>query len=136
MPKKKAPDRMAPMALGAEEISAVAPIRPLSYEQRVHLSQIFADPVFKQAWQNAQAAKPNHFPLGLETALGAQIGNNRLHQQQGWELFRVALLRQVMDPPAAKPKVQDNYPDSGTREAELKARLGTTITTTISPNSP
>lgn len=133
MPRKKSPVKDAPLALGADGMTVTVPVRPLVYEERLKLQQILNEPVFVQAWQNAQACRPSVMPLGLDTALGPQIGNNRLHQMQGWDMFRVAILKQVLDPVAARPKIADNYPDSGLREAELKARAGHTITTTISP---
>ncbi len=110
------------MALGADQM-VVVPGRPLLFEQRNRLQEIFDDPVFRQAWNNVQACKPTLFPVGLDTALGAQIGNNRLHQLQGWELFRTALLRQVIEPKPAPAKPSNNFPDAGTRDAELQAQI-------------
>lgn len=112
-------------------MTVTVPVRPLVYEERIRLQQILNDPVFQKAWQNAQACRPSVVPLGLDTALGQQIGNNRLHQIQGWDMFRAALLRQILEPAPAKPKLSDNYPDAGTREAELKSKM--TVTTTITP---
>lgn len=110
------------MALEQEGVGNRSVLR-LSFEQRVRLRQIFEDPVFVQAWQNAQACRPSVIPQGLDTALGLQIGNNRLHQIQGWELFRTALIRESMDPLPTPPRARDDFPDSGTLEAEIQAKI-------------
>lgn len=109
--------------LGAEE-TETKPLVPLSMAQRARLVEILTDPVFKQAWNNALTYRPSVVPAGLDSALGPQIGNNRLHQLQGWEMFRVALLRQQLEPKLPAPRItQEQYPDSGTLEAEVKRRL-------------
>lgn len=107
-------------ALGEVEVT---PVIPLVFEERNRLREIFADPVFRKAWNNALACRPSSFPAGLDSALGPQIGNNRLHQLQGWEMFRLALLREQHERVPKTPFVSDNYPDSGTLEAEMKRKL-------------
>lgn len=130
MPKVKTP--MAPGGtqretktpqIPLEEELKNRPMRPLVLDERIRLQQIFDDPVFRQAWSNAQAVKPSVVPIGLDTALGLQIGNNRLHQLQGWEMFKVALLRQTQEPRLPPPKITDTYPDSGTIEADAAEHL-------------
>lgn len=130
MPKVKTP--MAPGGTQREKTTPQIPLeeelknrpmRPLVLDERIRLQQIFDDPVFRQAWSNAQAVKPSVVPMGLDSALGPQIGNNRLHQLQGWEMFKVALLRQTQEPRLPVPKITDTYPDSGTIEADAKKNL-------------
>lgn len=119
----------APVAspLTTEEVE-YRPILPLTFEQRIELKTLFDKPVFRQAWNNAQAKKPSIVPRGLDTDLGPQIGNNRLHQIQGWELFRAALLQQLDAPRPIPPRPQDNFPDSGTIESDMSRRLQQTTT--------
>ncbi len=123
MPKKKLPVRKASVALEADDVVENLSVRPLQLEERERLTAIFADPVFRKAWRNTQLCRPSVVPAGLDTALGAQIGNNRLHQMQGWEMFRTAFLRQAEERRVATPIPQANYPDAGTRDAELAAQL-------------
>lgn len=127
MSKVKTPSKLTPVALGMEEELNNRPMRPLVLDERTRLQQIFDDKVFRQAWANAHAVRPSVIPMGLDSALGLQIGNNRLHQLQGWEMFKVALLRQTQEPRLPVPKITDTYPDSGTIEADAAKNVGKKI---------
>lgn len=120
--KKDSGGAGAKVAIPLEDFQG-EPIRPLVFEQRIRLSAIFNDPVFRQAWNNAMASRPNLFPQGLSAEHGQQVGNNRLHQLQGWEMFKAALLREATERKPVAPKITDTYPDSGTIEAEAKRNL-------------
>ncbi len=126
MKKSKKPERRGgsqSQQIPLEQELEIRPLRPLVLEERTRLQAIFSDPVFRQAWTNAQAQKPSVVPVGLDGALGPQIGNNRLHQLQGWEMMKVALLRQAQEPRARITPVTDNYPDAGTIEADVRSRI-------------
>jgi hypothetical protein len=86
--------------------------RQLEYPERQKLLGMLNDPVFIQAWQNAEGSKPNAFPAGTDGELGGVIANNRLHQIQGWEMFKAALLKQVIDPRPPREQPKETYPDS------------------------
>lgn len=118
-------EKKSPQSDSLEDFTG-RPVVPLVFEQRLKLSAIFADPVFRQAWNNAMASRPALFPVGLGAEHGPQIGNNRLHQLQGWEMFKVALLREAQERLPPRPKIADTYPDSGTIEADAKKNLKTT----------
>lgn len=96
---------------------------PLGVEQRVALRAILNNPVFVAAWQNAEMAKPSCFVDRLNDEGGERVGNNKLHQIQGWEMHKAALLRQLDEPRQPKKPVQENFPDSGTYEAEMASRM-------------
>lgn len=123
MTKKKSSPKPVRIALPEPSDILKRPIVPLVYEQRIRLQEIFNDPVFVQAWANTNLCKPSAIPAGLEGPLGVQIGNNRLHQIQGWELFRAALMRQAEEVIPTKPKPVDNFPDAGTIEADMQQRM-------------
>lgn len=107
--------RTAKRGVAPQQIES--PIRnppvPFTLEERQELRSLFSQPVFAKAWHNAKLAKPSAFVAGnpspLNTALGAMVGNNRLHEIRGWELFEAAILRQVNDPSPPKSVVQENY---------------------------
>jgi hypothetical protein len=82
-------------------------------EERGELRNIFTSAIWKKAYSNAKLMSPHLFPQGMDTALGVQIGNNRLHQLQGWELLRMALIKQTMVPAAKRMPLQETYPDAG-----------------------
>ena len=125
MPKKKPPVKKASVALEADDVVENLSVRPLLYEERERLKEIFADPVFRKAWRNVRLCHPSLFPSQqlLDSALGQQVGNNRLHEMRGWEMFRVAFLRQAEERKIAPAPVVANYPDAGLREAELAQTL-------------
>lgn len=127
MPKKKLPVKKASVALEADDVVENLSVRPLQYEEREHLKEIFADPVFRKAWRNVRLCHPSLFPAGLDAALGQQIGNNRLHEMRGWEMFRVAFLRQASEPKIAPTPLVANFPDAGLREAELASLVKTQV---------
>ncbi len=114
--------KSTPVALGNEE-PEIRTVVPLTWEERTRLRELFADPVFRKAWNNAQAAKPSVLAAGLEGPTGLQIGNNRLHQLQGWEMFRAALLREQLERKPAPARASDSFPDAGTMEAEAKRQI-------------
>lgn len=85
----------------------------LDLKARTRLLEILDDPVFQQAWANAQMERPSAFTKGLNEALGNQIAANRLHEMRGWEMFSAALLKQTDDPKPARQRMRETYPDSG-----------------------
>ena len=84
----------------------------LALPERTRLLALLDDPVFQQAWANAQLSKPSCFSGGSNTALGTQMASDRLHQLQGWALFEAALLRQCEDPKLERKPLQETYPDA------------------------
>lgn len=101
------------VTLPAAEPILRAPRVQLSLEERTALRAVFATPAYVKAWNNAQHAKPGAFPVELNSALGAVIANNRLHEIRGWEMCVAALHREIIDPVLKKPTAPDNYPDAG-----------------------
>jgi len=97
------------------KIARSVPKKPLyvalALPERTHLLSLFDDPIFQQAWMNAQMSKPSCFASGGNTALGPQMASDRLHQLQGWTLFEAALLRQCDDPKQAAKPLEETYPD-------------------------
>lgn len=119
MPRKS---RVAKIPVVAQPETAEVRLKsPLNSEERAKLRSLLDEPAFVKAWRNASLSKPHFFPQGLDTAQGLQIGNNRLHQLQGWELFRSALLRESMEPTIKPTPAKDNYPQSGTIEAHVQS---------------
>ncbi len=95
-----------------------APLSPpaeqaYSPEERGELRRMLGSDLFKKALANARLHKPALFANGLDTALGPQIGNNRLHQLQGWTLFEAALIKQTVTPLDRPKQALDSYPDEG-----------------------
>ena len=86
-------------------------IQPTVLEERQKLIGMFNDAAFQKAWHNAEMCKPTLFPEGLDGEHGGQIANNRLHQLQGWEMHKIALLRQVDDPKIPHVPLAETYPD-------------------------
>lgn len=120
MPKSKKP----PYPVVAQPDGPTRPqATPLNYEERVHLSKLLSDPIFVMAWKNAELGKPPFFTASKEEAYYEQSCAQRLHQLQGWELFKAALLKQVDDPKPKPERLTESFPDSGTLEAEVKKRL-------------
>ncbi len=97
------------------EIARRKPKKPvyvaLELSDRNHLIELLNDPIFQQAWANAQLSRPSCFSPGGNTALGPQMASDRLHQIQGWTLFEAALLRQCEDPKQAPKALEETYPD-------------------------
>ncbi len=93
------------------------PATPLSFDDRTALRTMFASPAFKRAWHNAQLSQPSCMPgVGAldDPSRGPHIANNQMHRQQGWEMFKAALLRQCDDPMPPKVAAEDKYSDAGT----------------------
>lgn len=109
MPKKGA--SIAGVAPLPEEGFLREVSEPLNLDERKALRELFASALWKKVWKNAQLGAPSCLLLGLDGALGGVIANNRIHQMQGWELFKAALAKQVMDPVPRAPRPVDNYPD-------------------------
>ncbi len=84
---------------------------PMSVEERTELKQIFRNPVFIKAFENAKLCKPTSFVGGLRTALGPQVALHALAQIQGWELFGAALLMQTRDKVIKPDQLEENYAD-------------------------
>lgn len=97
-------------------------------EQRAHLRQILNDPIFLLAWYNAEVSRPSAFIAGLDGQFGLQIGNNALHCEKGWDLHKAALLRETEEMRPAAPSMAETYPDEGTLEADMAARIAKTKT--------
>lgn len=88
-------------------------LQNLSLEERGELRRFFDSTAWKKTIANARTMRPNEFPQGCETALGLQIGNNRLHILQGWKLCEIAIASQVEAPAVRAPVVKDSYPPGG-----------------------
>ncbi len=96
------------------------PATPLSLDDRIALRNMFASSAFKRAWHNALACQPSCLPPGdLNGPQGGTIANNRIHQQQGWEMFKAALVRQCDDPIVKAGPAEESYPDSGAVVGEI-----------------
>lgn len=95
-------------------------------EERDRLSVLLNDPVFIKAWNNAEAVAPPLFPQTADQFDG-QFGDanaaKALARKQGWEMHKAALLKQTKEVQQKNPAAQQEYPDSGTLEAEIKSRL-------------
>jgi hypothetical protein len=85
----------------------------LTLEDRTALRAMFASAPFKKALHNARLSRPSEFGTGmgvaLNSALGAVVGNNRLHEIRGWKMFEVALSKQIEDPKVPPAPVPDDY---------------------------
>jgi len=114
MPKKKVE---RPRAYERPEPFPIYIAKPLELAERERLRQIFSDPVFRKALQNAHAQKPKTNPggtgvLGI-TEFSEKIAANRLHQLQGWEMFEAALFAQAEERVIHKPPVlKENFQES------------------------
>jgi len=115
------------LATGTTEELPGTPVHvPLVMEERDRLAEILKDPVFIKAWNNAESVKPPIFPSTPEQFEGP-LGDNRaakaLARLQGWEMHKVALRKQAIEVPQKPKPNTDNYPDSGTLEAEIRKTL-------------
>lgn len=113
MARKKSPPKQVEVAPRIESEGAVVPqVLPLSFEEREELKSLLAKPVMRKAWANAEVMKPSPFvdARELNGALGGRCANNRLHQIQGWELFKAAIVKQTIDPRPRPQPVRDEYP--------------------------
>ncbi len=90
------------------------PATPLDFDDRVALRALFASTAFKRAWHNASLAQPSCLPgTNMDSERGPAIAINQIHRQQGWEMFKAALLRQCEDPTPPKTAAEDKYSDAG-----------------------
>ncbi len=100
----------------------------LVMEERERLASILNDPVFVKAWNNAELSKPSCFH-GDPAYFDGQFGDNRaaktLHRIQGWELHKAALIRESVEKVKRSIAPPEEYPDSGTIEAQLQRKLST-----------
>lgn len=99
------------------------PATPLNHDDRTALRAIFASPVFKRAWHNASLSQPSCLPgnTALDTERGPSVAINQIHRQQGWEMFKAALVRQCDDPVAPKTQAEERYSDSALEIVDAKS---------------
>ncbi len=97
------------------------PVIPLSFDDRTALREMFASTAFKRAWHNASLGAPSCLPMDtrLETALGPSVAINQLNRQQGWEMFKAALLRQCDDPTPPRVQAEEKYSATGLEIVDL-----------------
>lgn len=114
----KVPPKTAPLGKEPKKNRRVAtkgfeePLEnPLSIEERMELREIYRNPVFVKALNNASLCKPPSVVGGLSSALGGQISLIALSRIQGWELFSAALLMQVKDKLPKRVPLEENYND-------------------------
>lgn len=84
---------------------------PLSIQERNELKEIFRNPAFVKAFENAKLCRPPCFVAGMSTQLGAQISMVALARIQGWEMFSAALLMQTRDKIQKPEQLMENYAD-------------------------
>jgi hypothetical protein len=84
---------------------------PLSIEERTELKEIFRNPVFVKAFENAKLCKPPSFVAGMGTALAPQISMVALSRIQGCDMFSDALLVQTKDKIPKREALVENYAD-------------------------
>lgn len=81
----------------------------LSLTERQQLRGFFASDLWKKVWHNAQLGAPSVIAPGLDGPLAGTIASNRLHQMQGWELFKAALASQIEERVLRPGRPPDNY---------------------------
>lgn len=108
--------------------------KPLVYEERKHLLSLLDDPIFVRAWQNAELMRPPIFTASKEEQYFPQACSHRLHQLQGWEMFKTALISQTEEPKLKPDKPVERFPDAGTLEAEIQSRLHKPALQPLSPH--
>ena len=113
MPKAKAlkPD----LAHRGEENLLRDPPVPLTLDEREQFRAAVRSPFFQKALRNIRHVKPSAFIPNLNSALGATISNNRLHEIRGWEMFETALGTQALDPAPKLPQARETYIDESTQ---------------------
>jgi hypothetical protein len=112
MPRRTTTKKPATKITDSKPTDSIPAFRQLELPEREKLSKLLNDPVFIQAWKNAECKRPSAFPGKTDTELGGVIATNRLHQIQGWEMFKAALLIQLLDPKIKPTKLVESYPDS------------------------
>ncbi len=110
MPRSKPALKASPLVQEAE-VQLREPSIPLSLEEREAFRAAIKSPAFQKALRNIRNQRPSVFTHELNSALGASIANNRLHEIRGWELFEGALWKQSQDPVIAAPQARENYQD-------------------------
>jgi hypothetical protein len=110
---KKVPLKVGVTPQPQEKDFLRVPAIPLSFDDRTALRAMFASPAFKRAWHNAQLSQPSCLiGVNLDTALGPMVASHQIHRQQGWEMFKAAILRQCDDPTPPKTPAEDRYSDN------------------------
>lgn len=119
------------VSLGATPLDDYYPAEPvftpLVMDERDRLNAIFQDPAFRKAWRNLRAMKPSVFlanPSVLSGPSGLLMASNRLHEIRGWDMFIAALLSQGKEPVTKIRAPLEEYPDTGTIEAEMQRTGG------------
>lgn len=84
---------------------------PLSIEERTELREIFRNPIFIKAFENAKLCRPPSFVAGMQSALAPQLALVALARIQGWEMFSTALLMQTRDKIPKPEQLTENYAD-------------------------
>lgn len=113
MARSKPALKASPLVQEAE-VQLRDPTVPLSLEEREAFRAAVKTPAFQKALRNIRNQRPSVFTHDLNTALGATVANNRLHEIRGWELFEAALWKQSLDPVITAPKAQEKYVDEST----------------------
>jgi hypothetical protein len=84
-----------------------------SVEERAALREFLNGPIWRKAISNARCERPPLMVKGLDTALGIQLGNNRLHELRGWAFCEAALVKQILPPPEKRKQITETFPDAG-----------------------
>lgn len=110
MPRKKSASAgVAPREIEVQDsIIREGPVA-LTLEDRTAVRAFLVGSAFRKVLHNARLKMPSAFTVGLDTALGSVIANNRLHEIRGWKMFEAAIGSQVEDPKAPAPKAPDDY---------------------------
>ncbi len=87
------------------------PASPLSLEERQQLRAFFASPLWHKVWRNALTQAPSPTVPDGNPQFTSILATNRLHQIQGWNHFRNALLAQIEDKIPRPPRPPENYPN-------------------------
>jgi hypothetical protein len=130
MPRKSKRPKAKVVPRQVKKLTEERPVAPsfnrLVMEERDRLREILNDPVFIKAWKNAELSKPSAFPPmrdHFEGQFGDARASHRLHQIQGWEMFKAALIRETLEI-VPKPKASsEEYPDTATLENEIAKNL-------------
>lgn len=104
---------LKPQLAHAEETILRAPVFPLTLDDRTALRAMYESQAFRRAWANVKLAKPSVFTGELNSALGAIVANNRLHEIRGWELLEAALLKELNEPKPPVTRKEETWPDAG-----------------------
>jgi len=117
MPKTVPPKPAAPGKQPKIKAVAGGPERPaekpLSVEEREALREMFRNPVFAKAFNNARLAKPTVFAQGLASEHGGKVATIQLARLQGWEMFEAAMFMQTQDRILRQPAPTETFPDAG-----------------------